>query len=160
MIASPVRAPRCCSSSRTIEIVAEQYDSQDFYDGLVKHKLIIPVGVQGAFGRGAVFEDVLERFNAQVSQLSKHDNAEVYTFPPVINRQVLEKVHYLDSFPHLCGAVYSFFGKELQAKALAERVNSGAPWGDLLGITDVVLNPAACYPVYPSFTGVVPAGGR
>jgi seryl-tRNA synthetase len=73
---------------------------------------------------------------------------------------VLEKVHYLDSFPHLCGAVYSFFGKELQAKALAERVNSGAPWGDLLGITDVVLNPAACYPVYPSFTGVVPQGGR
>jgi seryl-tRNA synthetase len=140
--------------------VSKSYDPQEFYAGLVKHRLIVPVGVQGAFGRGAVFEEVLERFNGLVSQLSKNDGAEVYTFPPVINRQVLEKVHYLDSFPHLCGAVYSFFGKELQAKTLAERVNSGQPWGDMLGITDVVLNPAACYPVYPSFTGVVPQGGR
>ena len=137
-----------------------EYDANKFYEGLVKHGLIIPVGVQGAFGRGAVFEDVLERFNGLVTQLSSNDRAEVYTFPPIINRQVLEKVHYLDSFPHLCGAVYSFFGKDLQAKALAEKVNSGQPWGEMLGITDVVLNPAACYPVYPSFTGVVPKGGR
>ncbi len=137
-----------------------EYDIDKFYAGLVKHGLIIPVGVQGAFGRGSVFEDVLERFNGLVTQLSKDDKAEVYTFPPIINRQVLEKVHYLDSFPHLCGAVYSFFGKDLQAKALAEKVNTGKPWGDMLGMTDVVLNPAACYPVYPSFTGVVPKGGR
>jgi len=140
--------------------MSANYDPLKFYDDLVKHRLIVPVGVQGAFGRGAVFEDVLERFNALVTKLSADDNAEFYTFPPVINREVLEKVHYLDSFPHLCGAVYSFFGKELQAKALAEKVNSGQPWGDMLNITDVVLNPAACYPVYPSFTGVVPEAGR
>jgi len=137
-----------------------EYDLNKFYDGLVKHGLIIPVGVQGAFGRGAVFEDVLERFNGMVSQVAINDRAEVYTFPPVINRQVLEKVHYLDSFPHLCGAVYSFFGKDLQAKQLAEKVNSGQPYGEMMGMTDVVLNPAACYPVYPSFTGTVPKGGR
>ncbi len=137
-----------------------EYDSEKFHAGLVKHGLIVPVGVQGAFGRGAVFEDVLERFNGLVSQISRDDRAEFYTFPPVINRKILEKVHYLDSFPHLCGAVYSFFGKELQARALAEKVNQGEPWGDMLHITDVVLNPAACYPVYPSFTGTVPKEGR
>ena len=136
------------------------YDPQAFYDGLVRHGLIVPVGVPGAFGRGAVFEDVLERFNALVSQLAREDRAEVYTFPPVISRKVLEKVKYLDSFPHLCGAVYSFFGKEAQAKALATRVNEGKPWGDLLGITEVVMNPAACYPVYPSFSGTLPEAGR
>ena len=136
------------------------YDPQRFYAGLVEHRLIVPVGVQGAFGRGAVFEDVLERFNGLVSKLSKDDQAEVFTFPPVISRKVLEKVNYLDSFPHLCGAVYSFFGKDLQARALSERIHEGKPWDDMLGMTDVVLNPAACYPVYPSFTGVVPEGGR
>ena len=136
------------------------YDPQAFYDGLVRHGLIVPVGVPGAFGRGAVFEEVLERFNALVSQLAREDRAEVYTFPPVISRNVLEKVKYLDSFPHLCGAVYSFFGKEVQAKALAARVNEGKPWGDLLGITEVVMNPAACYPVYPSFSGTLPEAGR
>lgn len=140
--------------------MAVEYDTEKFHEGLVKHGLIVPVGVQGAFGRGAVFEGVLERFNGLVSQISRDDRAEFYTFPPVINRKILEKVHYLDSFPHLCGAIYSFFGKELQAKALAEKVNKGEPWGDMLGITDVVLNPAACYPVYPSFTGTVPQEGR
>jgi seryl-tRNA synthetase len=140
--------------------VPADYDAKVFYDGLVRHGLIVPVGVPGAFGRGAVFEDVLERFNALVSQLAREDRAEVYTFPPVISRNVLEKVKYLDSFPHLCGAVYSFFGKEAQAKALATRVNQGKPWGDLLGMTEVVMNPAACYPVYPSFSGTLPESGR
>jgi seryl-tRNA synthetase len=140
--------------------MGEQYDAQEFYDALVEHRLIIPVGVRGVFGRGAMFEDVLERFNTLVSKAAIGDNAEVYTFPPIINRQVLEKVHYLDSFPHLCGAVYSFFGKDLQAKALAQKANGGEPWGDLLEMTEVTLNPAACYPVYPSFTGIVPVGGR
>jgi len=140
--------------------MADGYDSTSLYDGLVKHGLIIPVGVQGAFGRGAVFEEVLEAFNVLVSRISRDDKAEVYTFPPVIERRILEKVHYLDNFPHLCGAVYSFYGKELAARQLAEDVNAGKPWGDKLGMTDVVLNPAACYPVYPSFTGVVRKGGR
>ena len=133
-----------------------RFDAHEFHEGLVKHGLIIPVGVPGVFGRSAVFEDVLERFNGLVSEVSKHDGAEVYTFPPVINRQVLEKVHYLDSFPHLCGAVYSFFGKEPQAKELSRRIHDGEKWDDLLGLTDVVLNPAACYPVYPTMTGTVP----
>lgn len=141
-------------------LTEDAYDAKTFYDGLVAHGLIVPVGVPGAFGRGAVFEDVLERFNALVSDVSRNDGAQMFTFPPVIDRSLLERVHYLDSFPHLCGAVHSFFGNELQALALAERVNSGGAWGELLGQTAVTLNPAACYPVYPSFTGTVPAEGR
>jgi seryl-tRNA synthetase len=136
------------------------YDPKIFYDGLVAHGLIVPVGVPGAFGRGAVFEDVLERFNALVSEVSRDDGAQVFTFPPVIDKSLLERVHYLDSFPHLCGAIHSFFGNELQALALAERAKEGGPWGEMLGQTGVVLNPAACYPVYPSFAGVIPAEGR
>jgi seryl-tRNA synthetase len=137
-----------------------EYDREKFYDGLVKHGLIVPVGVPGAFGRGAVFEDVLERFNALISQISRNDGADFLTFPPIINRQVLEKVNYLDSFPHLCGAVYSFFGKDAEARELSEKIHAGQPWSNMLGLTDVVLNPAACYPVYPTLTGTVPKGGR
>jgi len=148
------------SSAVALPLTEDAYDSKSFYDGLVEHGLIVPVGVPGAFGRGAVFEDVLERFNALVTDISRDDGAQIFTFPPVIDRSLLERVHYLDSFPHLCGAIHSFFGNELQALALAERVNSGQPWGDLLGQTGVTLNPAACYPVYPSFAGTVPAEGR
>lgn len=140
--------------------MAATYDVESFYKGLVDNGLIVPTGVLGAFGRGRVFEDVLERFNALVSRLSHDDGAEVYTFPPVIDRRILEKVDYLGSFPHLCGSVHSFFGNGLQALALAEKAREGGSWGDDLGQTGVVLNPAACYPVYPSFTGTVPPEGR
>lgn len=140
--------------------MSKTYDVQTFHDDLVRHGLIIPVGVQGAFGRGAVFESILEGFNSAVSRLSAADGAQQMTFPPVINRQILEKVHYLDSFPHLCGAVHSFFGSELESKKLAELANKGDNWGGMLKMTDVTLSPAACYPVYPTLTGVLPAEGR
>ncbi len=137
------------------------YDLKEFYDGLVSHGLIVPTGVQGAFGRGAVFEDVLERFNALVTQISKADGAEVFTFPPVIERSILEKVDYMDSFPHLAGTVHSFFGKDKQAKELSAKIHAGEPWGEYMGMTQVTLNPAACYPVYPSLGGApLPQDGR
>jgi seryl-tRNA synthetase len=141
-------------------VSAADYDPARFWAGLVEHKLVVPVRVQGAFGRGPVFEDVLERVNLAITRLSAADGAEVYTFPPVIDRQIIERTDYLDSFPHLAGTVFSFFGKDRQAKELSERVHAGQPWGDLQGITDVCLNPAACYPLYPTMTGTLPPGGR
>ncbi|MEO7065022.1 MAG: amino acid--[acyl-carrier-protein] ligase [Dokdonella sp.] len=139
---------------------AADYDAAKFHEGLVKHGLIIPVGVQGIFGRNHVFEDVLERFNALVTDLAKDDGAEYFVFPPVIDRKVLEKVDYMDNFPNLAGVVFSFHGKELNARQLSEAIHAGEDWSSYESMTDVVLNPAACYPVYPSFSGVVPAEGR
>jgi seryl-tRNA synthetase len=137
-----------------------EYDVESFYKGLVDHGLIVPVRVLGAFGRGAGFEDVLERLNALITKISKDDGAEFYTFPPVIDRTIIEKTDYLDSFPNLAGTVFSFFGKELQAKELSAKVHAGQPWTDTQGMTDVCLNPAACYPVYPTMSGTLPENGR
>jgi seryl-tRNA synthetase len=133
---------------------------QPFYDRLVEHKLIIPVGVPGAFGRGAVFEDVLRRFDAAVSRIANDDGAERMLFPPILDRKVFEKSEFLDSFPQLAGSVFSFAGTDAQHAELRERVREGRPWSDLQSMTGVVLSPAACYPVYPSFTGTVPEAGR
>jgi seryl-tRNA synthetase len=135
-------------------------EAEIFYNDLVRHRLIIPGGVLGAFGRGAEFEKVLEAFNALVLRISAGDGAEVCTFPPVIDRRILERVDYMDTFPDLCGAVYSFFGKEREARALSECIHAGKPWDDALKMTQVSLNPAACYPLYPTMTGTQPVGGR
>jgi len=116
-----------------------EYDIESFYRGLVEHGLIVPVRVQGAFGRGAVFEDVLERFNRLVTEIAAGDGAEVYTFPPVIDRTIIEKTDYLDSFPNLAGTVFSFFGKEKDAKALSAKVHAHEPWGDTQGMTAIRL---------------------
>ncbi|MES2883723.1 MAG: amino acid--[acyl-carrier-protein] ligase [Pseudomonadota bacterium] len=136
------------------------YDSTSLYDALVAAKLIIPTSVKGVFGRGAVFEDVLFHLNAAVSKLAKDDGAEVMLFPPTLDRKVFEKSGYLKSFPHLAGVVFSFCGNEAQHQDLTCCLAEGKPWGHTQTMTDVVLTPAACYPVYPSFTGTVPAEGR
>ncbi|MGH7297860.1 MAG: amino acid--[acyl-carrier-protein] ligase [Polyangiaceae bacterium] len=140
--------------------MAKTYSSTELYDGLVQHGLIIPVGVPGIFGRNAVFEDVLRRFDDYVSRVAADDGAEKMLFPPTLDRKVFEKSEFLDSFPQLAGTVFSFAGNEKQHAELSSRVHAGEAWGHLQSMTDVVLTPAACYPVYPSFTGTVPAEGR
>src|SRR5579871_6579074 len=134
---------------------ATAYEAQAFHDGLVRAGLIIPARVPGVFGRGAVFEDVLARFDAAVGKL---EPADFIVFPPTIERRILEEVGYMDSFPQLAATVHGFAGKELDARKLAERIHAGGAWGDAMTMTDVALNPAACYPLYPTLPGTIPAG--
>lgn len=136
------------------------FDIEHFYAGLVQNGLIIPTGVKGAYGRGAVFEDIVRCFNELVSRIAQHDGAEEMMFPPILPRSLIEKLGYLDNFPQLAGSVHSFSGSESSARELSARVQEGKRWEDLLGPTEVMLAPAACYPVYPCFSGLLPNGGR
>ncbi|MBL0730326.1 amino acid--[acyl-carrier-protein] ligase [Piscinibacter sp. HJYY11] len=136
------------------------YDIDNFYQGLVAHGLILPTGVRGGYGRGPVFEKILRGFNELVSRVAAPDGAEELMFPPIVARQLIEKVGYMNSFPQLAGSVHSFFGSETQAHEITARTQAGERWEDLLDITEVMLTPAACYPVYPIFSGLLPQGGR
>lgn len=140
--------------------MTDAYDSQTFHDGLVAHGLIIPAGVQGAWGRGEVFEDILQRFDDLVARTTAADGAERMLFPPIVPRRLIEQLGYLDNFPHLSGSVHSFHGDAARARELSARVNAHERWEDLLDPTDVMLLPAACYPVYPCFSGLLRDGGR
>jgi seryl-tRNA synthetase len=140
--------------------MATEFTPKKLYDDLVAHRLIIPVGVQGIFGRGAVFEDVLRRFDALISSVAAGDGAEVMAFPPTLDRKVFEKSEFLDSFPQLAGSVFSFKGNDKDHAQLREALHAGQAWEQWQRMTDVVLTPAACYPVYPSFTGVIPEKGH
>ncbi len=140
--------------------MSDPYDPEAFYDQLVEHGLVIPTGVQGGYGRGSVFEDILGRFDALVARITREDGAELMMFPPIVARALIEQVGYMDNFPQLCGSISSFFGDERAARALSERVHGGERWEDLLAITESMLTPAACYPVYPIFSGLLREGGR
>ncbi len=130
------------------------------YDQLVLHRLILPLGVNGVFGRGPVFEDVLERFSDLVTRAASSDAAEPLHFPPVIPRKLLEQSGFLNAFPHLAGTVFSFEGTDAQHRQLQEAVGSGKDWSAYQKMTEVALTSAACYPVYASSSGALPAGGR
>jgi seryl-tRNA synthetase len=56
--------------------------------------------------------------------------------------------------------VFSFLGTDSELARFSGAVHAGEPWEAWQRMTDVVLTPAACYPVYPSFTGIVPEQGH
>src|SRR3984885_2442454 len=108
--------------------MATEFSAQGLYDDLVAHRLIIPVGVPGIFGRGPVFEDVLRHFDALISRIAAADGAEVMAFPPTLDRKVFEKSEFLDSFPQLAGSVFSFKGTDKEHAKLRDAVHAGESW--------------------------------
>src|SRR5689334_286457 len=76
-------------------------------------------------------------------------------------RRHLEEVDYLASFPHLAGSVFAFDGDEAAAAEQREQALRHEDWSAHQAMTDLVLVPAACYPVYPAVAarGALPAGG-
>ena len=80
-------------------------------------------------------------------------------FPPVMTRRHVEKAGYLHGFPHLLGCVCGLHGDDREIHAAVGRFNAGQDWTGALRATDLVLTPAACYPLYPlaAARGAVPA---
>ena len=138
---------------------SDPYDA--YMSELVREGLLIPSGVPGVVGRGGAFEDVLLRFDQFVTRMGAAERATVMRFPSIIPRAHFEQSGYLKSFPQLIGSISSFTGNEHDHQDLLRMLDRGENWSKPLTPTDVVLTPAACYPVYPTFSGqTVPAGGR
>lgn len=140
--------------------MTKRYDVREFHEELVASRMILPTSVKGAYGRGPAMEDLLRRFDALVMRLTTSDGAEELTYPPVVPRALIEKLGYLNNFPHLVGSIHSFFGNDARAREMADLANTGQRWEQFLDITELMLLPAACYPIYPNFAGTLPEGGR
>jgi seryl-tRNA synthetase len=122
--------------------------------------LFRPMGVDGIYARTALYTDVQSALEGYVSRL-RDPQVEVLRFPPVMSRAQLEKSGYLKSFPNLLGCVCALHGTEASIRASAERHEAGEDWTSGLAPTDLVLSPAACYPLYPMVAerGALPKGG-
>ena len=134
----------------------------DFRSGLFAHGLLIETGVEGLYGRSGEFEDVVNRFDALITSFGGGDNPEVVRFPPGMNRALFEKSGYLKSFPNLAGTIHAFNGNDRDHAALLDKLAAGEDWTLGQEATDVVLAPAACYPLYPTVAkrGPLPDNGR
>jgi seryl-tRNA synthetase len=117
-------------------------------------------GVEGLHARTGLFERVVEGLQTLITR-HREAGVEVLRFPPVMSRRNLEKSGYLHSFPHLLGAVSCLHGDEAQIRAAVDRPTRDGGWVASLGATDLVLSPAACYPVYPlaAERGALPKDG-
>jgi len=126
----------------------------------IAEALLLPTGIDGVYARTAAFEQVVAGIGALISRHREPDT-EVLRFPPVMSRRQLEKSGYLKSFPHFLGCVSCLTGDEAHIRSSVERYEAGEDWTEALAAADLVLAPAACYPVYPlvSSRGAVPAEG-
>jgi seryl-tRNA synthetase len=128
-------------------------------DGLAA-ALFRPMNVDGVYARTALYETVVERLGGFISTY-REDGAEILRFPPVMSRHNLEKSGYLNSFPNLLGCVCALHGGETEIRAAMQQHDSGGSWTSSLAPSDLVLTPAACYPVYTLVAerGVMPREG-
>jgi seryl-tRNA synthetase len=126
----------------------------------VAEALFHPMGVKGVYARTALYVRVVEQLEHYITGL-RDPRAEIMRFPPVMSRQQLEKSGYLKSFPNLLGCVCALHGTEASIRSAAERHETGGDWTTSLTSSDLVLSPAACYPVYPivAARGRLPGGG-
>jgi seryl-tRNA synthetase len=145
---SPVNAPQAASSVEADPLAH------------LAPALFRPMGVDGVYARTALYVRVCERLEDYITGL-REPQAEIMRFPPVMSRKQLEKSGYLKSFPNLLGCVCALHGSEASIRAAADRHESGGDWTEALTSSDLVLSPAACYPVYPiaAARGQLPAGG-
>ena len=121
-----------------------------FLDRLFDAGLLIETGVDGLYGRSGEFEGVIAAFERLVDRFGGDDGAEAIRFPPGMNRAFFEKSGYMKSFPQLAGTVHSFCGCELDHISLLKCMEEGSDWTGEQKATDIVLTPAACYPLYPT----------
>jgi seryl-tRNA synthetase len=142
--------------SQTATPVSPAYDPLESLAGT----LFRPMGSDGVYARTALYEDVIERLTFFITR-QRDSRAEVLRFPPVMSRHQLEKSGYLKSFPNLLGCVCALHGSEAAIRAHADSHYSGGDWTKGLSAADLVLSPAACYPVYPlvASRGRLPPGG-
>jgi seryl-tRNA synthetase len=131
-----------------------------FRDELVGAGLLVPLGVPGVYGRSGVFERVIELFERYVTRAGAPFGPEVIHFPPVLSRQYYLGTDHLQNFPQLMGSVHSFTGNDRAHTALLQKRERGEDWTRDLAPTEVMLTPAACYPLYPTARGTLPDGGR
>jgi len=142
--------------AQEVETIESSFLAQLYAQGL-----LIPSSVRGVYGRSGLFEDIVSRLEDLITATGRTPETEVMRFPPVMSRQATVQSGYLRSFPQLLGVVHSFNGKHRQHSELLQDVENKQDWGHHLSSTELVLTPAACYPIYEFLAdSTLPEDGR
>jgi seryl-tRNA synthetase len=131
-----------------------------YRDELIAAGLLIPLGARGLYGRSGVFEGIVDGFESYVTRMGAHLNPEVMRFPPIFSRATYERTGHINNFPDLMGSIHSFMGGDKEHVDLVGKFERHEDWAQSLGTSEVMMVPAACYPLYPTATGTLPPGGR
>lgn len=133
-----------------------------FRKAMVDAGLLVPMGIDGLYGRGGEFENVIEGIDRLVRRTAEGVHGSrptVIRFPPLYPRAAFERTDYIASFPNLTGAISTFMGDDRRHKELLADRDAGRPWEAHLEPAGTMLVAAACHPVYATAPSVVPESG-
>ena len=133
---------------------------KNFLAELMAAGLLIDCGVDGVYGRNAVFETIVEGMDRYITTLGAPFKATKVRFPPLFNRKDFEKSGYMKNMPQLAGTIHAFTGDQKAHIELIHELEGGVDYSRHQEMIDVVLTPACCYPLYPTLRGELPAEGR
>jgi len=136
-------------------------DYDNYREQLISAGLLVPSGVAGVYGLSGTFEGIIESFESLVTRHGNKLNPEVVRFPPIFNRQTYLATDHIETMPDLLGSVHSFEGSTLEHLDMVHKLKDGEDWTSGLSPTEVMMVPAACYPLYPTAKDtVLPEQGR
>ena len=115
--------------------------------------LPIPTDVAGVYLFPESFEAIIALLRRGIAAMAADEPFRRLAIPPVISRRAIEHAGYVKTFPQLLGTVHSYGGTSKQWGRLSPLIEEGGEWHTDQRISDVVLLPAACYPVYASLSG-------
>ncbi len=131
-----------------------------FRDRLIEAGIIVPGAVRGLYGKARPFVEVYDGITRFVSEVGAQDSPELFRFPALMPREHFLKTDYLRSFPDLVGSVHSFAGGNAEHATLLNILEDGGDWARSLDPTELMLTPAACYPIYGMLSGRGDIDGR
>jgi len=143
----------------TAAVLQKPVETDDRLERL-RETLFRPMGADGVYARTGLYESVVDALAALITR-HRHPRAEVFRFPPVMTRKMIETSGYLKSFPNLLGCMCCLTGTEADIRGTVNRFVEGEDWSSDLSPGDLVLTPASCYPLYPiaAARGPVPKDG-
>lgn len=115
--------------------------------------LPIGTGVPGVYLFPAGFERIVDLLRGGVAALAADEPFQRLVIPPVISRATIERAGYVKTFPQLLGTVHGYGGSATGWARLSPLIEQGGDWHAEQRIGDLVLLPAACYPVYEALAG-------
>lgn len=124
-------------------------DQGDQGDGLP-----VATGVPGVYLFPESFETIVALLRGAIAGMAAGEPFRRLAVPPVIDRATIERAGYVRTFPHLLGTVHSYAGSARDWARLAPLAEPGGQWHADQRIGDLVLLPAACYPVYAGLAGL------
>ena len=151
--------------STTVDNQADSLEQarQQFRTELVDARLLVPMGIDGLYGRGQVFEEIIEGIDRAVCRKGQEVHGTGVTrlrFPPLFSREAFERTDYIASFPDLTGAISTFKGGNKEHRALLADRDAGRPWDGHLTPADTILVSSACHPCYSTLPSVLPPAGE